>query len=206
MRKFIFIFSIVLILIIIILLNFRLLIFNTGYYHKEFNKHLIYSKFESKNELENNLNNLFNYFKNKEELNNDFFNEKERLHLIDVKKLINKLIFVLYLGSILLILFFIIYRNKNYIINSLISGSLATIIMILFLFLIASINFSWTFLNFHYMAFSNDYWQLESTSNLIKMFPEEFFYDITTKILFNSLILSLIILIISYKIKSKQHI
>ncbi len=203
MRKFFFIFSIILIPIIILLLNFRLYVFNTDYYHKEFARHGVYKMFNN-GELENSLDDLFDYFKGKGELNKEFFNSKEILHLKDVKNLIKKTIKLFYISIVLLIIIFILLKDKNLIIKSSLYGSASTIIIILFLFLVSSTNFSWYFLNFHYLVFSNNYWQLNpETDRLILMFPEEFFYDITTKIFFNSLIISLVIMLILYTLKNK---
>lgn len=203
MRKFFFIFSIILIPIIILLLNFRLYVFNTDYYHKEFARHSVYKMFNN-GELENSLDDLFDYFKGKGELNKEFFNSKEILHLKDVKNLIKKTIKLFYISIVLLIIIFILLKDKNLIIKSSLYGSASTIIIILFLFLVSSTNFSWYFLNFHYLVFSNNYWQLNpETDRLILMFPEEFFYDITTKIFFNSLIISLVIMLILYTLKNK---
>lgn len=201
MQKALYYLSILLVLIIIILLNFRFIVFNERYYNKEFTKLGIKNIFQE-NDLKSRLSNLLNFFKDKEDLNSGFFNQKERLHLVDVKKLINYSFKVLYSSLILMILFLIIIRDKRLILNILVYGPSSAVLLILLLFLIFSLNFSYAFLNFHLITFSNNYWQLNpETDKLIVMFPEEFFYDITIKILFNGLITSLILLCMSYIFK-----
>ena len=45
---------------------------------------------------------------------------------------------------------------------------------------IASINFTWLFRQFHFISFSNDLWQLNpNTDYLIAMFPQRFFLETT---------------------------
>ena len=202
MRKLIFIFSIIIIPLIILLANFRFYIFNEKYYENEFEKHGINKLFE-KNDLKNRLDNILNFLKDKEEINKRYFNEREVLHLYDVKNLIKNSILILYVLVGLLVIFLPVLRDKKIILNAFVYGLSLTIVMLLFLFLITTTNFSITFLNFHYAAFSNDYWQLNAEEDkLILMFPEVFFYDISIRILFNSLILSIVLLILLFIKKS----
>ena len=101
------------IILFIPLINFRLLVFNLDFYEKEFTKLNVYDKF-SKETAEENTQELISYLKNKGSLETEFFNEKEKQHLIDVKNLINKAINLFYLISFLLILFLVLnYKNLS---------------------------------------------------------------------------------------------
>src|SRR3989337_2913922 len=69
-------------------------------------------------------------------------------------------------------------RQFDALARSMVSGSLATLGLLASLALLALTDFSGAFLQFHYLAFSNDLWQLDPrTDNLIRMFPEGFFLD-----------------------------
>src|SRR3989344_3948341 len=102
--KTIFIISLIL---LIISLSFKLFTFNINVYKKEFKNFNIYDKIPNADE---NAVNLINFINNKEGLN-DFYNEKEKLHLEDVKTLYNNLNFMFYLSLILTILFFIYFNH-----------------------------------------------------------------------------------------------
>lgn len=192
-------------LLLIITLNFKLLIFNFNLYQKEFSKFNIYEKIP---DAEKNALNLINYINNKESLNT-FFNEKERLHLLDVKNLYQKLNLIFYLILIIVLIFLIYFvYTKNYkiIYESFLVSSLILIIIFVSLSLI---DFSYLFEKFHILVFNNNLWQLNpNEDNLINLFPEQIQYDITKKIFINVLISAFILLILSLimRFKSKQKI
>jgi len=202
--KILFVISLIL---LIITLNFKLLALNQNFYQKEFDKLNIYNKIP---EADKNALNLINYIKDREQLNS-FFNEKERLHMKDVKGLIQEISLLFYISlilTILLLIYFIYAKNYKIILNSIFLSSLLTIIIILILSL-SLINFDISFTKFHLIAFSNNLWQLNpETDNLINLFPLEFFYDITKQIIINILISSFILIILTLiiKIKIKQKI
>ncbi|MEK6862595.1 MAG: TIGR01906 family membrane protein [Nanoarchaeota archaeon] len=193
--------------LLIITLNFKLLALNQNFYQEEFNKLNIYDKIP---DADKNALNLINYIKDREQLNN-FFNEKEKLHMKDVKNLIQKIFLLFYTSlilTILLLIYFIYTKNYKIILNSIFLSSLSTIIITLILFL-SLLNFNIAFTKFHLIIFSNNLWQLNSeTDNLINLFPLEFFYDITKQIIINILISSFILIILTLiiKIKIKQKI
>lgn len=181
------------IILFIPLINFRLLVFNLDFYEKEFTKLNVYDKF-SKETAEENTQELISYLKNKGSLETEFFNEKEKQHLIDVKNLINKAINLFYLISFLLILFLVLnYKNLSK--PFLYSGISIISLIIILLFL----DFGQAFLSFHKLFFSNDLWQLNpQTDNLINLFPQQFFSDFIKKIFINSFFISILLIISSF--------
>lgn len=189
--KILFVISLVL---LITTLSFNLYAFSFNVYKKEFSKFNIYEKIPDADE---NALNLINFMNGKEELNN-FFNEKEKLHLQDVKQLYKTLNLIFYLTLILTILFLIYFiYTKNYrIIYSLflISGIALVIMSSLFFIL----DFSYLFTKLHLIVFNNDLWQLNpDQDNLINLFPEQIQYNIAKKIFAVLLSSSLVILILS---------
>jgi integral membrane protein (TIGR01906 family) len=197
------------IILLIITLNFKLLALNFNFYQKEFFKLNVYEKIP---DADKNALNLINYLNGKEQLNN-FYNEKEKMHLKEVKTLLGKLSLIFYISfiSFLLILVYFIYKKKyNLIFNSFFIASLSAIIIILISLLIF-VNFDKFFIKFHEIFFSNDLWLLNpEKDNLINMFPLQFFYDITRKIFVNIFIVSSILIIfaklkISKKLLNKYN-
>ncbi|MFH1591761.1 MAG: DUF1461 domain-containing protein [Candidatus Woesearchaeota archaeon] len=177
------VFLILSIVVFVLLLNFRFLVFNFGFYEKEFDKYGVYEKIPENVALEN-TKELLGFLKGGGELETDFFNEKEKLHLGDVRGLIKGALFLFYVSLVLLIL--MIYLNRKKLGKSLIiSGALLIIVVLMFLLF----NFELMFRMFHEVAFTNDLWKLDpEIDNLIVLFPLGFFKDFLFRIGINSLI------------------
>src|SRR3989344_9116922 len=133
------IFLIILIPLIIILLSFRLIVFDSSMYKHEFKKYGIYNKVEN---LDSMLENLLGYLKNKEQLS--YFNEKERLHLKDVKSLIQNTFILLYSLSLIALALIIIQFKKNKLEfkKIFLYSGLITLSVVLLFMLFSIINFS----------------------------------------------------------------
>jgi integral membrane protein (TIGR01906 family) len=191
--KIIFIISLVL---LIITLNFKLISLNQSFYQKEFSRLNVYDKIP---DADKHALNLINYLKGKEELNS-FFNEKEKLHLLDIKNLIQYAFLLFYISLILVILFLIyLIYTKDYkiILNSIFIASLFTLLITLILSL-TLINFNNSFTRFHLIFFNNNLWQLNpETDNLINLFSLEFFYDLIKRVIMNTLINSFVLIILT---------
>lgn len=182
--------------LLIFLFSFKLLIFNYGFYEKQFDNNL------DREFVKGNVLNLFDYFKDKGELN-DNFNEREKLHLEDVKNLINKaniLFYILLIMFIISIIYFIYTKDFKAIRFNLIAGGCLTLLFILILVLF---DFSDLFLKFHYLIFNNNLWMLNpETDLLINIFTENFFFKFFKRILLNSSIISCILIFIGILMKN----
>lgn len=113
------------------------------------------------------------------------FNEREILHMRDVKSLVVHLLHWGLWASALYIAVFIVvgytlWQRRMLVIlaRGFFLGSFVTLIMIAAITLSAVIGFDAVFTKFHTISFSNDLWQLDpSRDKLIQMFPESFFRD-----------------------------
>lgn len=120
----------------------------------------------------------------------EVFNERETLHIVDVKALYQNAIRVrngcVITAVILLVLsvlngkksFFSVLRSgwKN--------GILLTGAVILFIAIWALADFNQFWTNFHLLFFDNDLWLLDpNTSIMINLFPGSFFFDLVTRII-----------------------
>lgn len=152
--------------------------------------------------------NLLNYLQNKNSfLDATWFTEKDILHMFDVKNL-----FVLGKSIIFITLFIFLISSIILIINKSIHLSLTLFnkiffLFILFLFILVFyilINFNSFWINFHLLIFSNDLWLLSpDESNLIKMFPEEFFFYMVSIILCSLILYFIFIFLLVKYIKNK---
>lgn len=113
------------------------------------------------------------------------FEERELLHLRDVKVLYRKGFTIkntTLLLSLISLFYFIVYRKNKFHMYLFISSILPMIIMIVFSILINT-DFYKYFVYFHEILFTNDLWQLNpNTDILIKMYPLNFFYSIAKNI------------------------
>ena len=118
--------------------------------------------------------------------NRELFNEREAIHMKDVKHLIWGVYGIgaasgaYLLGFVALGL--LIYRRPFVSILSkyLLWGSSLTIGLVTLVGLIALVGFDSLFLLFHKVSFSNDFWRLDSrTDYLVRLFPQGFWFDAT---------------------------
>jgi integral membrane protein (TIGR01906 family) len=114
------------------------------------------------------------------------FNERETLHLKDVKSLFH-LTFALQEVALVYVMAYVVgvfvwarERPLRTLAFHTLGGGLLTIAIIGALGGLAISGFDQTFERFHMIAFSNNLWQLDPrTDHLVQMFPEGFWFDVT---------------------------
>ncbi|MCJ7828794.1 MAG: TIGR01906 family membrane protein [Dehalococcoidia bacterium] len=113
----------------------------------------------------------------------NLFNERELIHLEDVRNLIQRDYWVqrgvfLLMAVCALALFFGFNSGWRMLVRGLFWGSLITVGLMIILALWAFFGFERFFILFHVVSFSNQYWMLDPARDyLIRLFPEGFFYD-----------------------------
>ena len=181
--------------------------FYKDFYQKE---NLASSIGTSSDNLINNTQNLLNYLNKKEQLNTDWFSEKDILHMVDVQNLYtfsyNIMIYCLLTLIISTIIIILILRGKSLLYITKIFNKVLLLFIVLIggLSTIIAYNFNSFWIKFHTTLFSNDLWLLSpSESNLIKMVPEEFFINLITKIIIYILILFILLFTSNIVIRKK---
>jgi len=114
----------------------------------------------------------------------ELFNEREVVHLKDVKGLI-RLDYQVLLGTLIYVLAYagvsLFWRRKKYwrrLAWGVVGGSSLTLIVMLVLGIGALFNFERLFIQFHLLSFTNELWMLDpATDYLIMLFPAGFWYD-----------------------------
>jgi integral membrane protein (TIGR01906 family) len=110
------------------------------------------------------------------------FNEREVIHLKDVKGLFRLDYYVL-LGTFVYILVFIVaslfwWRESRRLGAGLFFGGCLTLMLMLVVGLMIAIDFDRFFLQFHLLSFANDFWMLDPAADyLIMLFPQGFWFD-----------------------------
>ena len=181
--------------------------FYKNFYQKE---NLASSIGTSSDSLINNTQNLLNYLNKKEQLNTDWFSEKDILHMVDVQNLYtfshNIMIYCFITFILSTIIIILILRGKSLLYITKIFNKVLLLFIVLVggLSAVIAYNFNSFWIKFHTTLFSNDLWLLSpNESNLIKMVPEEFFISLITKIIIYILILFILLFTSNIVIRKK---
>ena len=204
--------SILMIFIIPIIIygyNFNSVAFDGDLYKREFSKYNVYGKLENY-DIENINDDVLVYLKsgkNDELIRNDFFNEREKLHLLDVRNLIQKIFAIYYLSLVLFLLLFILFLlsidfNFKIIIKKLstilLIGSLLTLLNTFIFFILSKLNFDFLFDIFHKNFFSAGTYLFNPTfENIVVLYPRGLFFDFLINMISNTIFSSVIILFFS---------
>ena len=181
--------------------------FYKDFYQKE---NLSSSIGTSSDNLINNTQNLLNYLNKKEQLNTDWFSEKDILHMVDVQNLYtfshNIMIYCFITFILSTIIIILILRGKSLLYITKIFNKVLLLFIVLVggLSAVIAYNFNSFWIKFHTTLFSNELWLLSpNESNLIKRVPEEFFISLITKIIIYILILFILLFTSNIVIRKK---
>ncbi len=181
--------------IVVILNVFNYYAFSESFYNKELPKHSVEN-------IQDALK-VVNYLKDKDSL--PAMSEKEKVHMSDVRSIIQKISFIKNLSTavfVLALLFLLI--NKRSISRILALGSALTALIAISFIALSAASFSSLFLLFHASVFKNDYWLLPEGSTLTSLFPESFFLSVFTKIILTAILISITILFFTTLKKLKR--
>ena len=187
--------------------------FDINFYKEFYQKENIANYIDtSSDNLINNTQNLLNYLNKKEQLNTDWFSEKDILHMVDVQNLytfshsIMIYCFITFILSTIIIILILRGKSLLYITKIFNKVLLLFIVLVGGLSAVIAYNFNSFWIKFHTTLFSNDLWLLSpNESNLIKMVPEEFFISLITKIIIYILILFILLFTSNIVIRKKTN-
>lgn len=185
--------------------------FDINFYKEFYQKENIANYIDtSSDNLINNTQNLLNYLNKKEQLNTDWFSEKDILHMVDVQNLYtfshNIMIYCFITFILSTIIIILILRGKSLLYITKIFNKVLLLFIVLVggLSAVIAYNFNSFWIKFHTTLFSNELWLLSpNESNLIKMVPEEFFISLITKIIIYILILFILLFTSNIVIRKK---
>ncbi len=116
----------------------------------------------------------------------NLYNEREVLHMKDVKSLVRGVYRIQEIAGLYLLAFaaigLVVWRRRflRDLAKYVSMGGGLTLALVALVGLGALVGFERLFLAFHLVSFSNDFWQLDPRRDyLIAMFPEAFFFDAT---------------------------
>ncbi|MBQ9328425.1 MAG: TIGR01906 family membrane protein [Solobacterium sp.] len=181
--------------------------FNQGFYRREYEKNDT-SSYTGMN-AEDNLNATMALLDYLRETRNDIvvtaevngvtrevFNERETLHMVDVRDLYQRAVTVRNLCAIVavILLFGAMYYGRKSLFTVLhdgwITGVGMVVLLIVFIAIWALADFNAFWTNFHLLFFDNDLWLLDPrTSIMINLFPGSFFFDLVLRIIVITLVI-----------------
>jgi integral membrane protein (TIGR01906 family) len=114
------------------------------------------------------------------------YKEREVLHMVDVKALMQSVFSITRWSGIVLLLLLIagVYTLRRdaapLLLRALRWSAIGTAAFLVVFGATAAINFGWLFTQFHFLSFANDLWLLDPYNDfLIIMFPQRFFFEAT---------------------------
>lgn len=172
--------------------------FSKSFYKKEYEKLGTAAEIGmSREDLQRATDTLLDYLKDKRDdlfvqaniggQEREVFNERETLHMVDVK---NLYLWAMRIGNGLLILAVLFYlwaffsgQDKHAVLGGYLQGNFILLGIIAVLGIYAAIDFNSFWTGFHHIFFTNDLWLLDPrTDILIQMVPEQFFFDLVMRI------------------------
>lgn len=125
----------------------------------------------------------------------EIFNQREVLHMRDVKGLIRGV--YLFAGTSFIYILAVaagglVGVGRSFLAQLarlVLKGGLLTLVLLILFGLFSLVGFEALFIGFHYISFSNDLWQLDPhTDYLIIMFPLGFWFDATMRVAITSIV------------------
>lgn len=203
-------------IIVVLLTSFELATYsNFNFYEKEYNKYNVYEdlKMEPKDVLSV-THEMMDYLRGEREdlvvytkvdgKEQEFFNDREKAHMVDVQKLFLKGLALRKAGIIICIIclaaFFLLKGGAHRLLPKVfLIGSLAFVGITVIAGILMALDFNRYFTMFHHLFFTNDLWLLDPETDLmINMLPEGFFYDMVLRIGVIFLILLFILELVSF--------
>ena len=140
----------------------------------------------------------------------NLFNEREILHMKDVKHLLNKVEFVQQISFVIIvigILLGFLTRDQGHMarsVRSICRGGGLTLCMTVFVGILMVVGFQRIFILFHLVSFNNDLWILDARRDfLIMMFPTGFFFDATMLIALMTVVEGIVLWLVAPRILRK---
>ena len=150
--------------------------------------------------------NVFQFLDGNEKLNQNY-TATEISHLEDVVRVMNGAnIFWYASGTIILILSFYFWKDKEQLQKALRYGGMATVAFIAVILMAILVGFEEVFTLFHLLFFPQGNWQFAADSLLIQTFPLDFFIMMGRRIFMLALAFGVMLISTAYLMKKKMKI
>ncbi len=217
--NFLVIFSSFFLFCILIFGSFSLMFNYKDFYYSQYEKNDVYETVAESNDMnitesrayvKDVTENMFKFFKGKEDLK--YFNEEEKSHMQDVKFVVSGINFIYYSSTIFFILIFLVlyFLSKKdkmsfieHLYKMILYGASASLIFLIVLFLWSVFSFDTLFFLMHLILFPQGNWMFPAGSLLITLFPEQFFFDMALRIFVYAIFQSGVFFIVGYWLRKQ---
>ena len=169
---------------LLVLIVLKVTIFNVGFYSEEFSKYNVEKNVKDPVSLNQNV---LEFIQGKPILLSNEFNEREKLHLEDVRSLISPLTTLMYSLAVVFIAVLAVSISKikkgneiaGFVGKISLHGGILAIAISLLLFFSAALDFGSFFDSFHRMFFEEGTYLFDPSSEVIvRLYPENLFVDL----------------------------
>lgn len=182
----------------IFLSNILLLTFNKDNYLYLIEKNDIHANFPKEQNVDRRVAEFVDYFRGKNNLEDNFFSNQAKSHLKDVKFLINVSLVTCIIALAYLLLVQIYLSKKKKIANLLLpaqKGAIVTLVIVALITIMSIVNFDFLFIKFHQILFRNNYWLFDESDNIVRLFTDSFFTSFAKQLFLNITISSIALLL-----------
>lgn len=137
----------------------------------------------------------------------ELYNARELRHMRDVKT-VTQIAFLLsvIIGALAITsLYLLVRRSPSHAGVSLVRGSILSISLVVAIVVMAIVSWNTFFTGFHSLFFSSGTWQFEYSDTLIRLFPEQFWFDAAVAIGVMTIIGACLIWFITHRILRRYH-
>lgn len=185
--------------------NFKSVALDVTHYSDQYDSMDVYASFDSGTDLVGPTTELISYLEHDTDtIETDFFNEREKAHMVEVRGIFDVVFRVLdaavVLSVICIILFMFMLRKQEQNLrederkahfrrrlSQMLTWVGYSVLIIAGVFVVMALTFDYTFIWFHQTFFVSDTWMLDpATDNMIKMLPFAFFLNTFVKIIIMS--------------------
>lgn len=189
---------VILVPLLIILANFIYLSHNRVFFEK------IQGQIQSSINLADRIrytSNVIDYYSSTKLLDGNIYSYQARLHLAEVKGLLQSLKIIIVLNTIIILLLMtILVHEKRYetLFTSLYHGGLICLAFFILIGMGILQYFDSLFLTMHKLLFKDTLWLFPSSDTLIQVFPNEFFVLFAKQFAINTIVTSVILAVVSF--------
>lgn len=134
----------------------------------------------------------------------EFLNDRELSHMEDVRQIVNiaNLLFIFSFVALVSGFSYLSKSQKKFLLGAVRKTSLIVFLVTLIISAITLLNFQTSFLAFHKIFFVRNF--IFPEDSLLKtLYPDEFFYGLSTLYLLSVLVVSLLVAVVSHRLKLK---
>lgn len=133
------------------------------------------------------------------------YNANELRHMYDVK-VVTQFAFgaALALGVVALGAGYFLLRRGR-LVNALFWGAVLTLAIVAAIIVVAVVNWEFFFVTFHQLFFQSGTWYFPTSDTLIRLFPEQFWFDAALVIGGITVVTALVVLVVSWRVRAQQN-